>query len=245
MTPHFKTFSLMLGVLFALSYFGELRAEKPTTAAPDTINDEATKKKPTFRPPFRGTPSQRVGAGSRGLKIEKAPRFLSIAPKAIGRTTSPQPKLYWYLSEPWLGPIQWTLQEAESREIVMTQTIPFKKVGLRKIDLQERQISLEPDLVYEWKVAFLVENSKEVFQRVGGLIQYVVPTEKLNTELSNFSSPSYHFYVQNDFWQDAMDHLIHALRQDPTNRSLKKDWISLMRQAELPAFLLTENDLEF
>src|ERR1039458_4061968 len=131
---------------------------------------------PTYRPPSRGAPSGRVGAGTRGVPAH-AQQIVVFAPDHTGLTTREQPSLYWFLSKPVATRVEIAPNsgQAESRLIVLSIPAPTA-AGVQKLDLALHGIRLQPAVQYHWQVSLELDPNQR--SRIG-MIERVAASPKL------------------------------------------------------------------
>ena len=142
----------------------------------------AARKAPTFVPADRGAPKTRVAAGTRGLGTD-GPYLTLLVPEQTGHTSEASPTLYWYVSEPYRGPVKATLivaAEEEADPVLEQQLDGGVEAGVHALPLSEHDVALQAGVEYEWSVALVVDPdqpSGDIF--ASGTIRRAVPPAKL------------------------------------------------------------------
>ncbi len=121
-----------------------------------------------YRPPLRGAPKTRVGGGTR--TGGEFPAIDLLAPESTGFTTQTSPRLYWHLSDSFLGSFEFVVIEVVSSAIepLHRHTIQGHLcAGFHVFDLSEHDIDLEPGRVYQWSVALVRDKERRSKDIVG------------------------------------------------------------------------------
>jgi hypothetical protein len=176
-----RTFRRAAGVAILASVLGTgpswvLAETKPAPAA--------ARKKPTFVPPNEdlGVPTRVEGGGTRGLGT-KGPYLTLLVPEQTGHTSAASPTLYWYVSEPFPGPVRAALMAADEEEVdpVLEQQLDGGvEAGFHALPLREHDVALQVGVEYEWSVTLVVDPdqpSGDIF--ASGTIRRAAPPAKL------------------------------------------------------------------
>jgi hypothetical protein len=108
-----------------------------------------------YDPPKRGAPKGRVGGGTRGLDSREL-SLAVIAPDHPGLSSTPTPKLYWFLSKAISAPFEVSLVEDGVDEAVIDKSIPApKEAGVQVLDLASLGVSLKPEKEYRWFISLV------------------------------------------------------------------------------------------
>jgi hypothetical protein len=109
---------------------------------------------PVYVPPRRGAPKTRVGGGTRsgGPALEVA----LLAPEHTGITAQASPTLFWWLSDPFEGEIEFvvTRKDAVQPEFRERRTLALDS-GIHSVDLAQAGVELAPGEIYQWAVAVI------------------------------------------------------------------------------------------
>ena len=116
-----------------------------------------------FKPPKRGAPAVRMGAGIRGADLDSKKTLPELTvltpPLETGITVHDQPSLFWYLSKPADIPLEITV----NKEFDTSLELKFKttpKAGIQRLNLAEYNVHLETGVEYEW-TTFLVPDADQ------------------------------------------------------------------------------------
>ncbi len=165
------------------------------------------------------------------------PSFMApLAPEQTGLTTQSQPILYWYISGPWSGKIEFTLNEPKAIEPVLAINIDGpNKEGIAFINLADYDISLKPDIEYEWFIAMVSDPEERSADFLGSAtIKYLKPSEKLAKRLHNKpASELYRSYAAGGYWYDAIEKVSHKIEANPDNNVLRSHRSALLEQVNL------------
>jgi hypothetical protein len=128
--------------------------------APAATQDESPPPERTYKPPRRGAPGGRVGGATRGtIKVTvPLPNIDLLAPdEHTGLTTSANPTLFFFVSQPVLWPMQFTISTAsQPRPILEVNIPPPRQPGVYPINIAEYPIRLEPGVLYTWSVSVIL-----------------------------------------------------------------------------------------
>jgi hypothetical protein len=138
-------------------------ASQPALAqndVPAAAQEEGPAPERTYKPPPRGAPGGRVGGATRGtIKVTTPlPTIDLLAPDGhTGLTTSASPTLYFFVSQPVLWPMQFTISTAsQPRPILEVNIPPPRQPGVYPIDTAEYPVRFEPGVLYTWSVSIIL-----------------------------------------------------------------------------------------
>jgi hypothetical protein len=215
-----------------------LPADTPATQPKDPVMTTAPpvdRSGIVYTPPKRGTPGGRVGGGTRSL--EQRPVIAVLAPDHVGLTIREQPSLYWYLSKPVSGMVEFTLIDSTSlTPILETQLRTPLEAGIQPIHLSDYGIQLATGVSYSWFVALVLDTNRQSKDAVaGGMIERIAFVEALSVNLAfNESRDAGRRYAEAGLWYDAIAVLserIDAAADDPVYRTQRA---ALLEQVGLP-----------
>lgn len=191
---------------------------------------------PVYKPPFRGAPAVRVGAGTRGAD-DSMWVLAALAPEHAGLTINAQPAFYWYISRDTNHVIEFTVIDDESLELLLEKqyTAPLK-AGVYCLRLAEHGIHLSPGRMYKWFVSLVLDpdrRSKDI--TAGGGVKRIHPPEVLQKKLDQADNA----YIPNIFaeagiWYDTLAALSEMIDAAPDNVELRRQRASLLEQVGLP-----------
>ena len=165
------------------------------------------------------------------------PSFMTpLAPEQTGLTTQSQPTLYLYISGPWPGKIEFTLNEPKAIEPVSVININGpNKEGIVLINLADYDISLKLGVEYEWFIAIVSDPEERSGDFLGSAtIKYVKPSGKLAHQLKNKPSGElYYDYAAAGYWYDAIEKISNMIVMNSDNSALRRHRAALFEQINL------------
>jgi len=240
------TLTGMLVIIFSASSIiftnKVLAADKAPVAKNNTEassnNDEKKKEQAPrliYRPPSRGAPLTRVGAGTRGHGMPGTELYV-LTPDHIGLTTKAQPTLYWYVSEPVSAHFEFALIKDNSLETVTEAELSaVNQSGIQKLSLKDYAVSLKPGVEYQWFIA-LVGDEKQRSRDIvaSGIIKRVQPEQELFIKLDAMASEQQVIiYAGEGFWYDALETVSMLIESQPGNQHLREMRSTLLDQVGL------------
>lgn len=232
---------LIVGILVLMPLLRALAREEEAgmqraAGSPEPTPTVAAGDLPVYKPPPRGAPARTVGGGTRGTRT--AVIVLSVlAPDHVGLTTRAQPRLYWYLSAAAGEKVEFVLSDGRRPEPVLETRVPAGEPGIRRIDLADHRISLEPGVIYEWSVA-IVPNPKDRSKDVitTGAIQRVETPRAVATRLEGASKSKdvvAKAYAEAGLWYDALDAVSESIAASPGDGRYSRQRAALLEQVGL------------
>ena len=224
---------VMVLALFLVSFSALLSAEVTGGASPTPA--EAGAAVFSYRPPVRGAPASRVGGGSRGT-AEITGELAVLAPDHTGLTTSSQPTLYWYLSEPANARLDVTVTDDRNIDPLLEQVIGIpKSAGIQSLDLAKAGATLKPGVEYRWFVSLTPDEKQRSNDVVAsGTIEYVKPDAALASKVASADALAQaRIYAEDGIWYDAIDSLSRAIAQNPNDSSLHAQRAAMLEQVGL------------
>lgn len=230
-----SVFALILTTGFICSSIA--LANKPTPSK----KKQVSKAVPSYRPPMRGAPTRRVGGGVRGTEGD-LPFLAVLVPEHTGLAINPQPTLYWYLSKPWKGLMEFTLNEADGFEPLVEIEFTTKKFGVQPIRLADHSLMLKPGLEYEWFVAIISDSDERSGDVIAsGMIKRVDFSADLKKRLTQTPKAEHHYlYAEAGLWYDTIAALNSLIESNPENADLRKQRAALLKQIGL--YIVAEYD---
>jgi Domain of Unknown Function (DUF928) len=191
---------------------------------------------PVYKPPTRGAPGGRVGAGTRGTQRDLV--LSVLAPDHSGFTTSEQPSLYWYISAPTSLPVELTVMDPQGvQPILETRLSSDVKAGVQGVRLADYNVRLSPGAAYRWFVAVVPDadrRSKDIL--AGGAIERVETPEELKAKLAQTAKKEAPFvYAEAGIWYDALGAISELIEAAPEDQELRKQRAAMLAQVGLPA----------
>jgi hypothetical protein len=190
---------------------------------------------PVYVPPLRGAPVARVGGGTRGSSDDR-PYVSVVTPEDTGYTSSPQPVLYWYLSEPVDTRFEFALiNDNEVEPVIELTSDKAIKRGLNYLALADHGVSLKPGIIYQWSVALVSQPEQRSSDIVSsGTIELVPPAPDQAATL-RAASPleAVNLYARAGYWYDAFTGLSRLIDAHPEDAALLAMRRSLLEQVGL------------
>jgi len=195
-----------------------------------------------YKPPFRGAPSARVGAGTRGQGLN-GPHLYVLTPDHAGLTINAQPDLYWYVSEPVDARYQFAIiEDATLKTVLESEPAKITRAGIQKMSLKDHGFKLQPGIEYQWFVSVIDKNNQHSADIVAsGIIERVDITRRLadrlasgimdNGKLENVEKAI--IYAEESIWYDAIASISAIIELKPRDKTLRGMRASLMEQAGL------------
>ena len=188
-----------------------------------------------YRPPSRGAPAVRIGAGSRGFgNMSALPVLMVLAPDHTALTSSSQPTLYWFLSATHPGDIEFSIsREGQIDPVLEVNLGPAEYTGFHHLNLADHGVSLEPGVEYSWYVTLIVNpNFRSKDHSMGGAFTVKPRTVEISGESMLEQAIE---LAQAGYWHDAIDALSHAIDEDPANIQLRDARAKMLDQVGLSA----------
>ena len=228
----------LLVSLFVLAQAAPMTGN-PTAAVPAKVSIEnsvtSDKKAVVYRPPRRGTPSTRVGGGSRGTDAV-APTLYVLTPEHTGLTLKAQPALFWFVSRPVDAEMEFALiMENDLQTVVEKRISDSVSEGIHGVSLKTLGVELKQNVPYQWSVAIVTDQgnrSSDLFS--SGTIERVSKSEVLPpAQADSRGEPGISFYAEAGLWYDALDAVSRSIEKHPDRKHLFEQRASLLEQAGL------------
>jgi Domain of Unknown Function (DUF928) len=190
-----------------------------------------------YKPPSRGAPGSREGAGSRGSG-GSLPTVVVLTPKDhTGLTIQEQPVLYWYLSQEAQHPVEITLTDRQSvKPLLETRLQPPLQPGMHVVRLADYGIHLTPGVPYKWSVALVpdpTQRSQDVMS--AGTIERMALPDELRGQLARADKASAaRLYATAGLWYDTIATLSELIDATPRDATLRQQRATLLDQEDLP-----------
>ena len=164
-------------------------------------------------------------------------RLAPIASEQTGFTSSNQPNLYWYISAPYKGDMEFKLNEPHVSQPVLSVKLSGSPAeGIFGIKLKEYNINLKQGIDYEWFITIItdpLERSGDIY--ASATIRYVEPSSNLK-EMFNMASleQKYYVFAKNGYWYDSISSLSLLIEQSATTKKYRLHRAALLKQVNLP-----------
>jgi hypothetical protein len=214
----------------------ELTSEEPAPgeAPAEPAVTEEEWEEPIYRPPNIRRPGSRLSGGTRGPHRRT---LVLLAPtNHAGRTTSPQPSLYWYLSETTTMPIELVIQEENSVQPLVLRTLPTPAAaGYHGVSLQEIGASLREGVLYEWSIALVTDTGRR--SRDAAVAQALIlsePSKALSLRATKLRRGQLAgLYAEAGYWYDAIEAASRGVETYPQLAGPRRQRESLGKQVAL------------
>ena len=191
-----------------------------------------------YKPPKRGAPGGREGAGTRGFK-EALPTLAILAPKDhTGLTAQEQPVLYWYLSQETRHPVEVILTDRQSvKPHLAIRLNPPLQPGMQRVRLADYNIHLVPGVLYKWSVSLVPDATQHSYAvMTAGTIERIELPNELRGQLVHANKmTSARLYATNGLWYDAMAALSELIDATPQDTMLRQQRATVLEQEGLTA----------
>jgi hypothetical protein len=139
-------------------------------------------------------------------------------------TTASNPTFFWQVNTPQASSVQFILSSPESAEPLYTQALSIQQSGVAQVKLPT-SVTLQSGIKYRWTVLLACQNGAEIAAR--SFVEKIAAEPSSQTDSFEQAIAS----AQAGIWYDALNALMTAYQQDPTNTALKTELRSLLSQA--------------
>jgi len=191
-----------------------------------------------YKPPKRGAPGGREGAGTRGFG-RLLPTLAVLAPQDhTGLTVQEQPVLYWYLSQETRHPVEVILTDRQSvKPLLAVRLDPPLRPGMQRVPLVDYNIRLAPGVLYKWSVSLVpdpAQRSRDVM--TAGTIERIELPNELRGQLAQANKiTSARLYATAGIWYDAIAALSELIDTAPQDTTLQQQRAAVLEQEGLTA----------
>jgi len=189
-----------------------------------------------YKPPRRGAPGGREGAGTRGLG-KPLPTLAVLAPQDhTGLTAQEQPVLYWYLSQETRHPVEVILTDRQSvKPLLAIRLNPPLQPGMQRVPLADYNIRLAPGVLYKWSVSLVpdpAQRSRDVM--TAGTIERIELPNELRGKLAQANKiTSARLYATAGVWYDTIATLSELIDAAPQDTALRQQRATVLAQEGL------------
>ncbi len=200
--------------VFALAVFAadsDPASPRPTPPATPAAAPAAA---PAKAPRTLGLKRQ-VNAGSRSGGAARIV-LAGLAPSGLGLSSTSEPVLWWYLSEPSTNQVEFALNLGESFGTVLKADLPGPATaGLHSINLaqlaKERRVTLASGVPYEWTLRLRSGDDPVKQPNSIGWVEWVAPATEFSQKiLATPTAQRAALFTAENYWYDA----IHQLATD-------------------------------
>ena len=169
---------------------------------------------------------------------QKIPFITPLSPDHVGFTTSNTPEVYWYISSPWNGILEFTINEVDTlnpEPVLYARIKGVEKKGIYSFNLKELNVSLKENLEYEFFIAIIMDEIEKSANIVASsVIKYIKADKSFVMKMTKIPlAKDYYLYAKNGFFYDAIDHLSKVIIQSGFDDHFKCHRASLLRQVGL------------
>jgi hypothetical protein len=157
-----------------------------------------------------------------------------------GLTVSERPTFFFYV--PYYltadSPIEFVLQDEQKNTLYQTYlNVSQTRPGIVKVTMPDTIAPLEINKMYRWYFLIYCNLDDPVF--VEGWVQRIVANPDLKVRLENSTlQQQSRLLANNGIWYDALSTLANLRSSKPKDRSLSRDWQSLLESAGLGSIAL-------
>ncbi|MGA7935617.1 MAG: DUF928 domain-containing protein [Kovacikia sp.] len=201
-----------------------------------------------FKPPRRGVPGRREGAGTRSPQacVQGNLRLTALMPPTnLGLTTAAYPRFFWYIPKTRAKLAEFSL--AEINEATGSVKVPVYKTtfgiagvpGVASLPLP-RHATIPPLTVgqdYRWSLALICNpDRREQDIKVDGWVQRITPNAELTEKLAKATATDRPLiYANSGIWFDTLTSLADLHCANPQNTSHSASWAELLKSVKLAA----------
>lgn len=232
--------SLVVAILLAAITSVSNAAEQAQDAKDSQANKPlAVRPAILYKAPLRDDPPDVVSQSAQSIK-GKTTVLQILAPDHAGLTLQPQPTLYWYASTPVAA--RFSIAAIEKHGAKPLLQVDIKKAGgIQQLDLGKHNISLQPELSYQWSVVQVSDKDKQSTTTIAsGIIERMKPGEGLSNRIKNSQGTELvNVYAIEGIWYDALETISSMIDKSPEDKSLVTIRKSLLEQVGV--HIATEN----
>ena len=221
----------LLSCVLAVCVIGFTESGIPAVSPPNQADDQ-----PLYAPPKKLIPRARVGGDVRGTEGTD-PEVKALVPDHVGYTVQETPAVNWFLSQPTVHQVRFTLRDDRSPKAFQEKPIPTpKQPGVQTINLKDLGLVLEPNVQYRWFVSVIRDaNSPSKDIVAGGVIERCEISECLEPMGAKLTC-TMDTVIDNakaGFWYDAMGCLCNLIDAEPKNDKLRRMRARLLKDVGL------------
>jgi hypothetical protein len=191
----------------------------------------------TYKPLLLDAPQTRVDGSTQGTSGEAA-ILQVLAPEHTGLTLQAQPTLYWYAHPPVATRFKiGRIDKDKIAPLLEVEASNEKVAGIQQLDLGDHNISLQPEVSYQWSVTQVIDagsQSKGVI--ASGVIERTELGEGLTSRIEmSHGTDLVAVYASEGIWYDALETISSMIDKSPDDQGLRTIRASLLDQVGLQA----------
>ncbi len=144
--------------------------------------------------------------------------------------------LWFYLSAPWPGKIEFTTNETGAPEPALATLIngPAKS-GIYPIRLSDYHVILKSAVEYEWFLAIVQDPQERSGDFLASAtIKYIPPAQTVSQQLQSVATDkSYYVYAKEGYWYDSIAKICSLIGEKPDDPIFKAHRAALLKQVGL------------
>ncbi|WP_421655075.1 DUF928 domain-containing protein [Leptothermofonsia sp. ETS-13] len=195
-----------------------------------------------YRPPKRGLPGRREGAGTRGTCMEGQKFLMPLTPiDGFSATTSNSPTFFWYVPPTSAQMAEFALLDGNDSQLYRTTIALPGTAGVVSYTVPEKVTTsvLKTGQDFYWQFTIVCDPgqpSRNPF--VEGVVQRIQPSKELVSQLKK--APTAYsratIYASSGVWQDAIATLAQQRCTNPKDSSSLTSWFTLLQSVQLQEF---------
>ena len=224
--------AISLGAVTAVSSAAEQGSNVKISQASNPV---VTRSVIIYKPPLRDDPQAMLDGGIRSTGGEVA-TLQVLAPDHAGLTLQAQPTLYWYARIPVATRFEIALIDKDKNDPLLEVEAGSEKVaGIQQLDLGDHNISLQPELSYQWSVTpVIAKDSQSTGVIASGVIERMEPGEGLTSRIEvSHGTDLVAVYAIEGIWYDALETISSMIDESPEDQGLVAIRKSLLDQVGL------------
>ena len=179
----------------------------------------------------------KVSGSSREMD-EEAAILQVLTPDHTGLTLQAQRSLYWYARTPVATRfIVALIGKDKTEQLLDVEAGSGKVAGIQQLDLGDYDISLQPEVTYQWSVTQVIDKgSQSTGVTASGVIERIEPGEGLSNRIKKSHGIELaSVYASEGIWYDSLETLSSMIDKSPEDQGLVAIRASLLEQVGLHA----------
>ncbi len=195
-----------------------------------------------YRPPKRGLPGRREGAGTRGTCMDGQKFLMPLTPvDGFSATTSNSPTFFWYVPPTSAQMAEFALLDSNDSQLYKATIALPRTAGIVSFTIPEKVTNsvLKTSQDFYWQFTVICDPSNPSRNPfVEGVVQRIQPGKELVSQLKK--APSAYsratIYASSGIWQDAIATLAQQRCLNPKDSSFLASWVKLLQSVQLQEF---------